>query len=116
MAAAQRLRRLCASGQLHNGGAGLRFEVERDGVCYAAFAVRHEGVAYAYLNRCAHIGVELDWQPGQFFDAQGALLICSTHGALYDPRNGKCVAGPCKGASLAAVELSETDGFIHYSD
>jgi nitrite reductase/ring-hydroxylating ferredoxin subunit len=116
MAAAERLRLLCPSSTLQNGGTGVRFEVGQAQERRPAFAIRHEGVAFAYLNRCAHVGVELDWQSGQFFDAEGTLLICATHGALYDPRSGKCVDGPCKGQSLTPVQLSEADGFIHYSD
>ena len=27
-----------------------------------------DGVVRAYLNRCAHVPVELDWVEGEFFD------------------------------------------------
>lgn len=112
MASATRLK-LCPSESLCEGDAGFRFEVERDGYLQAAFAIRHAGVAYAYLNRCAHIGVELDWQPGRFFDNEGKLLVCSTHGALYEPHSGRCVEGPCRGQSLTPLALEEQDGYIY---
>lgn len=118
MAAAERLKErvLCPSSTLEDGGAGQRFEVAFAGERRPAFAIRHAGTVYAYLNRCAHIGVELDWQPGQFFDMERALLICATHGALYEPHSGKCIDGPCKGQSLTPVAVREADGFVHYSD
>ena len=31
-----------------------------------AFALRFDGRVVAYLNRCAHVPTEMDWQPGQF--------------------------------------------------
>jgi nitrite reductase/ring-hydroxylating ferredoxin subunit len=103
---------ICPSAALTESGDGVRFEVRRGGEPERAFAIRHEGRVYAYLNRCAHIGIELDWQPGRFFDADGMVLICSTHGALYDPRTGACLGGPCRGAGLIPVAVTEIDGAV----
>ena len=61
----------------------------------AAFVVRF--MAGPPLNRCGHIPVELDWQPGEFFDHSGLYLICATHGALYAPETGHCLGGRCNG-------------------
>jgi nitrite reductase/ring-hydroxylating ferredoxin subunit len=110
MAARERL--ICASADLLDGGDGVRFEVLRHGERQAAFAVRYFGKVYAYLNRCAHVPIELDWQPGRFFDLTGHYLICSSHGAHYDVRGGRCEMGPCKGAHLQAVEVFERDGSV----
>jgi len=33
-------------------------------------------------------------------------LICSTHGALYEPISGRCTAGPCVGDRLTALPLA----------
>lgn len=103
---------ICPSAALRDGGDGVRFEVQRAGAAHAAFAIRHEGRVHAFLNRCAHLGVELDWQPGRFFDADGMVLICSTHGALYDPPTGECLGGPCRGAGLVPVAVEEVDGEV----
>jgi nitrite reductase/ring-hydroxylating ferredoxin subunit len=103
---------ICASGALVEGGTGFRFEVRRGGEAVPAFAIRHEGTVRAYLNRCAHIAVELDWQPGQFFDADRNLLICSTHGAEYDPATGRCLGGPCRGAGLVPLAVEEHGGQV----
>ena len=79
---------ICASAALLNGGQGVRFEVDVGGRNAPAFAIRYGGRAFAYLNRCAHVAMELDWQPGMFFDFDAEHLLCSTHGAFYDPATG----------------------------
>lgn len=106
-------RLICASGELADGGDGLRFEIEHDGETVPAFAIRHAGRVHAYLNRCAHIAMELDWNPGKFLDTDGEYLICSTHGALYAPESGACRSGPCRGAGLTALRVFEADGRIY---
>ncbi|NDB19122.1 MAG: Rieske (2Fe-2S) protein [Actinobacteria bacterium] len=78
-----------------------------------AFAVRHEGVVTAYLNQCAHVPVELDWQPGVFFDDEGKFLVCATHGAAYRPTDGRCVGGPCRGRGLTPVPCYELQGSVY---
>ena len=70
-----------------------------------AFAVNHEGQFYAYINRCAHVGTPLDAWPNEFFTEDGRLLICATHGAVYEPGTGLCVEGPCPGARLIPLPL-----------
>lgn len=109
---AGRPRVICASAALVEGGDGVRFEVEREGGRASAFAVRFEGRAHAYLNRCAHVGVELDWQPGKFFDSEGLVLICSSHGALYGASTGVCLGGPCRGGGLEKLAVEERDGEV----
>ena len=91
-------RLICASDALAEGGDGVRFDAVHGGD--AGFAIRHHGQVRAFVNRCPHAGTELDWQPGEFFEESGLYLICSTHGALFEPGRGFCVAGPCRGASL----------------
>lgn len=104
--------RICASADLVERGPGHRFEVRQAGNLAPAFVVRYNGRACAFLNRCAHASVELDWEPGQFFDPTRVYLICSTHGAIYEPDSGRCIAGPCKGALLSAIAVEERDDSI----
>jgi nitrite reductase/ring-hydroxylating ferredoxin subunit len=103
---------ICPSAALVDKGDGVRFEAALGGVRESAFAIRFQGRVHAYVNRCAHIAYELDFQPGKFFDADALYLICSTHGALYEPESGRCVAGPCKGRALKRVPLLERDGQV----
>ncbi len=106
----EKRRLICASRDLEERGKGVRFEIAAE---HSAFAVRYRGRVYAYLNRCAHISVELDWAAGEFFDFTGSHLICATHGALYAPDSGKCLGGPCHGGGLTRLEVEEIDGNLY---
>jgi len=104
---------ICASGALVDGGTGVRFELDPERhFTPVGFVVRHCGAARAFVNRCPHAGTELDWNPGEFYDETGLYLICSTHGALFEPSNGYCVAGPCRGAALEPLAIRERDGQV----
>lgn len=100
---------ICAADDLADGGKGVRFELGGGSERVPGFAVRYRGKVYAYRNRCAHVGIELDWMDAQFFDASGLYLVCSTHGALYLPDTGECCGGPCRGARLTRIEVTERD-------
>lgn len=77
----------------------------------ALLAVRRDGCAYLYRNRCPHRGIALEWQPDRFLDASGSLIQCATHGALFLIETGDCVAGPCAGEQLQAIDcLENADG------
>ncbi|MGZ5272463.1 MAG: hypothetical protein ACXWC6_17765, partial [Ramlibacter sp.] len=54
---------LCRSADLVEGGRAVPFDVVYGGQTCRAFAVRWQGLAHAYLNRCAHVAMEMDWQP-----------------------------------------------------
>lgn len=77
-----------------------------------AFVIRHNGAPRAYLNQCAHMSVELDWQKGEFFDVDKNYLMCATHGALYYPDTGACAYGRCDSRGLIAIDVSETGGEV----
>ena len=112
MAEAERV--ICPSGALADGGRGLRFEVEYFGDAAPAFVVRYAGRVRGYLNRCSHVAMELDWQEGVFFDADGRDLLCSTHGATYDAATGRCLGGPCNGTPLVKLRLEERNGLVYF--
>lgn len=113
---AENPRLICAAAQVQEGGPGVRFELQRGGQVLPAFVVRWRGELRAYLNRCAHVPVELDCQPGDFFDASQLYLVCATHGALYDPATGACLGGRCQGRGLTAVTVGERDGGIYIEE
>ena len=107
---------ICDSAALEDGGKGVRFTVTRQGRELPAFVVRFDGTPCAFLNQCAHVPMELDWNQGNFFDSDGLTIMCSTHGAMYDPATGKCVAGPCRGSSLIPVPVVERDAAIFVTE
>lgn len=100
---------ICRSSDLQERGQGVRFALPELGERTTGFAVRYQGKVHAYVNRCAHVPVELDWNEGDFFDITRDYLICATHGAHYQPDNGYCVMGPCKGQRLQAIAVCERD-------
>ena len=104
---------LCNSADLVDGGEAVPFDVLYAGQTCRAFAVRWHGHPHAYLNRCAHVPMEMDWQPNRFFDDSGQWLLCSTHGAAYRPDTGACAGGPCRGG-LVKIALAERDGVVHW--
>ncbi len=101
--------RVCASDELRDGEAGVRRAAKHCGEDAVVFFVRYGGDVYGYLNRCAHVPMELDWLEGQFFESSGLYLMCATHGAIYEPETGRCVGGPCRGARLRPVAVEERD-------
>ncbi len=115
MADAEPLIALCPSAQLIERGAGFRFDVLVGGETFGAFAVRYRGRVVAYLNRCAHVAMELDWVAGQFFDSDREMLLCATHGAAYEPADGHCVGGPCAGrGGLRRLQVVEESGVVYW--
>lgn len=67
---------------------------------------------HAYLNRCPHLGVPLNWDDDQFMDTEGRLLRCATHGALFEPDSGLCILGPCQGHHLWQLQCTVRKGQI----
>ena len=104
---------LCNSADLQEGGLAVPFDVVYGGQTLRAFAVRFEGRPHAYLNRCTHVAMELDYQPNRVFDDTGQWLLCATHGAAYAPDTGEGVAGPCQGG-LLKIALSEHGGQVFW--
>lgn len=104
---------LCESADLLDSAQAVSFDVRYGQRNCSAFAIRFEGQVYAYLNRCAHVPMEMDFVPNRFFDSSGQYLICATHGAMYQPQTGACRGGPCRGG-LHKIEVSERDGFVHW--
>lgn len=72
---------------------------------YDVFVVRQGAQVFGFRNSCPHTGGPLDWVPDRFLSLDKDYIQCATHDALFQLHDGKCVAGPCKGDSLAAVPV-----------
>jgi nitrite reductase/ring-hydroxylating ferredoxin subunit len=109
---------ICRTGQLEPGGLAFRFMVFYEELCLlvkipisvedhlAAFVVNYQGNYYAYLNRCAHLPMQMDWNAGELFDDAKRYLVCATHYAVYEPDTGVSIAGPCRlGSQLVALPI-----------
>ena len=104
---------LCNCKDLSNGGRAVPFDVMFSGLTCRAFAVRYHDGVHAYLNRCTHVAMEMDYQLDRFFDDTGNWLLCATHGAAYVPDTGACAGGPCRGG-LVKIALTENDGVVYW--
>ena len=105
---------ICGSDALVDGGTGVRFPVLAFGDEATGFVVRHGGKVYGYLNRCAHVPIELDWFKGEFFESSKLYLMCSTHGAIYVPETGVCAGGPCRGGRLRPIAVRESEEGVYW--
>ena len=105
---------LCASADLAEKGKAIVFDVLQWREPARAFALRFDGRVVAYLNRCVHVPAEMDWQPGEFLDSRHEFILCSTHGAAYQPLSGRCAGGPCGRGSLMALRVEERDGQVYW--
>jgi nitrite reductase/ring-hydroxylating ferredoxin subunit len=105
---------VCASADLVDGGRGIVFDVLEYDNPARAFVLRFEGRVVGYLNRCAHVPTEMDWQPGEFLDADGREIVCAIHGATNDPRTGRCTGGPAGRGRLKPLQVAERDGQVYW--
>jgi len=80
------------------------------------FVVRAGAEVRGYVNHCPHAGHPLNLRPHRFLTADFTLIVCSSHGALFEKATGFCVAGPCAGRYLRAVELKVESGFVMLAD
>jgi nitrite reductase/ring-hydroxylating ferredoxin subunit len=76
------------------------------------FVVRIKDQVRGFVNSCPHARHPLNFKPNQFLTQDGSLILCASHGALFEKLTGYCVAGPCAGQSLRTVPLEITDGYV----
>jgi nitrite reductase/ring-hydroxylating ferredoxin subunit len=93
-------------------GMTKKFRLKCRGSDIEGLLVGYEGGVYAYVNRCRHIPISMDWVENEFFTEDKRYLICANHGATYEPATGECIWGPCFGAFLQNVPLEISDGKI----
>lgn len=67
---------------------------------------------HAYVNRCPHAGHALNLLPHRFLTADGSLILCMSHGALFEKSTGLCVAGPCAGRALTTIPVEVDAGLV----
>ncbi|MDO8430860.1 MAG: Rieske 2Fe-2S domain-containing protein [Candidatus Binatus sp.] len=75
-------------------GESLKFMLPIRGADEECFVINYEGRFHAYVNRCRHVPMAMDWVDNQFFAEDCNYLMCQTHNAYYEPESGECIAGP----------------------
>jgi nitrite reductase/ring-hydroxylating ferredoxin subunit len=76
------------------------------------FVVRIKDQVRGFVNTCPHARHPLNLRPNEFLTLDGLLILCASHGALFEKLTGYCVAGPCAGRSLRTVPLEVSDGYV----
>jgi len=99
-------------GELEHG-TSKKFIMRRGGRDLEALLVNYQGNHFAYVNRCPHTGITLDWVNNQFFSSDNRYLMCATHGAVFEPPSGECIWGPCVGLSLQSMPIEIDGGQIY---
>ena len=105
---------VCRLSELESGARG--FTLGGGDWPLRGFVVRSGDTVRGYLNRCPHAGHPLDLLPQRFLTADGSLILCSSHGALFEKATGYCVAGPCMGRALTPLALQVKCGLVLLDD
>ena len=96
-------------------GKSMKFMLPIRGADEECFVVNYHGHLHAYVNRCRHVPMAMDWVDNQFFAEEGRYLMCQTHNAYYEPATGECIAGPPNtcGKYLYRVPIEIEQGVIY---
>ncbi|MEO9273984.1 Rieske 2Fe-2S domain-containing protein [Marinomonas sp. 5E14-1] len=71
---------------------------------------KHQGRIIAYENLCPHQNRQLNWSSEEVLDEDGDYLKCHHHGALFSPKDGACITGPCQGSQLKKATIGIEQG------
>lgn len=102
-----------ASAEDLRAGEFKTFEYYKDGILNHGIVINYDGAYYAYINLCPHAHIPLDAVSKNIFNADGSYLICRKHWALFEPKTGTCVSGPCPIVPLSKLEIIIQDSTIY---
>ena len=102
---------LCRLDAVPDGGAHV-IDTARPEGAPAVVVVRRGADAWAYLDRCPHFSVCLEYEPGNVLTYDAEVLMCAHHSALFRFEDGHCIDGPCQGAALTPVAIQVVDGEV----
>ena len=89
--------------------------VYQQGRPYFGFVVKKNEEFYAYANSCPHQGRMLQWKPDTFLTKDLSKIMCAAHGANFEIESGLCIAGPCLGQRLKALDCCVIQGVLFLS-
>ena len=108
--------RVCSLDEIPDGQ-GREFVFGNGKRPFRMFVVRRGGQVWGYVNCCPHFQLPLNSEraPEKFTTADGSLIKCSQHLALFRPDDGYCVDGACPGERLTPIPLSLVEAEISIS-
>jgi nitrite reductase/ring-hydroxylating ferredoxin subunit len=93
-------------------GAARNYVLEIGGRHFHGFIVRRGSEVFGYVDSCPHTGMPLAQHLDDYLTADGRLIECDWHGALFQVEDGLCVGGPCVGQHLGSWPVEVRDGMI----
>ena len=102
---------VCALAELDDPGSRA-FTIGRGDWPLRGLVVRRGAEVHAFVNHCPHEGHPLNQRPHDFLTPDRRLVLCHSHGALFEMTTGLCVAGPCAGRSLRRVPVEIAGGYV----
>ena len=107
---------LCALDTLTDG-IGTGFDIGDDARPFRLFVVRKGDTVWAYVNACAHFGIELNPAADHtFLTPDGTAIRCQHHGAQYAIDDGRCLKGDCDGDGLTPIPVRVRNGNVVIGD
>jgi nitrite reductase/ring-hydroxylating ferredoxin subunit len=106
---------LCSLAELEETGS-RGFAVGEGDWPLRGFIVKTPRGVAAYVNYCPHAGHPLNFRPNKFLTPDGSLILCGSHGALFERATGLCVLGPCAGQSLTKIPIDVANGYVMLAD
>ena len=103
--------RLCRLDDLADPGA-RNFVLQIGKAYFHGFVVRRGEEVRGYVDRCPHAGLPLAQKLDDYLTPKKDWIACSWHGALFRIDDGRCVGGPCAGASLTPWPVHVQDGWL----
>ncbi|MEZ5498232.1 MAG: Rieske 2Fe-2S domain-containing protein [Steroidobacteraceae bacterium] len=104
-------RAICAAADLKEGEC-RGFTVGAGDWPLQGLVVKLPGRIVAFRNVCPHAGHPLNLRPNDFLSPDGMLIMCHSHGALFEKSTGLCVAGPCQGRHLRPIAIEVASGVV----
>jgi nitrite reductase/ring-hydroxylating ferredoxin subunit len=102
---------VCALEEIPDGGA-RGFTLGAGDWPLRGLLVRQRERVEGFVNRCPHAGHPLNLRPHGFLSPGETLIVCASHGALFEKMTGLCILGPCAGQSLERVPLRVEAGYV----
>jgi nitrite reductase/ring-hydroxylating ferredoxin subunit len=102
---------ICAVADLEDPGSRA-FTIGRGDWPLRGLVVKRHGAVHAYVNRCPHAGHPLNLRPHEFLTPDRSLIVCNSHGAVFEMATGLCLSGPCAGAKLRPVPIEVRAGYV----
>ena len=77
---------------------------------FPMLVMRRDAEVWAFVNACPHQYLPLNHKGGGLVSADGAKLMCSNHGAMFDIETGVGTGGLVDGCNLDPVPVHARDG------